>query len=133
MIASLLRMKGTKSRVYPFLIADTTQSLCYIRFLPLRLPSNWRLFLFHHSLSRRLQRIRLWVPCELLIFAAIPLYSCGNKTFSELTNFPNLETDSPEVGREKQRRLLGLPVSSTGPKMHRGERMPPTGWLPITM
>jgi hypothetical protein len=44
------------------------------------------------------------------------LYSCGNKTFSELTDFPNLEADSPEVAREKQRRLLGETAKAPAPK-----------------
>jgi len=35
------------------------------------------------------------------------LYSCGNRTFAELTDFPNLENNSPEVAAEKQRRLTG--------------------------
>jgi len=35
------------------------------------------------------------------------LYRLGNQTLRELTDFPNMETDSPEVAREKQRRLLG--------------------------
>ena len=35
------------------------------------------------------------------------LYQTGNHTIAELLDFPNVETDSPEAGREKQRRLLG--------------------------
>jgi hypothetical protein len=34
-------------------------------------------------------------------------YQTGNNTLARLLNFPNLETDSPKLGREKQRRLLG--------------------------
>jgi hypothetical protein len=35
------------------------------------------------------------------------MYSLGNHTLAELTDFPNAETDSPKVVNEKQRRLLG--------------------------
>jgi len=44
------------------------------------------------------------------------VYNTGDKTFAELTDFPNLETDSPEVAREKQRRLLGQPAKAPAPK-----------------
>jgi len=34
-------------------------------------------------------------------------YQTGNKTLAQLLDFPNAETDTPEVANEKQRRLLG--------------------------
>jgi hypothetical protein len=34
-------------------------------------------------------------------------YDTGNQSLAQLLDFPNAETDSPKVGREKQRRLLG--------------------------
>jgi hypothetical protein len=35
------------------------------------------------------------------------LYQMGDKTLQELLDFPNAETNSPEVANEKQRRLFG--------------------------
>ena len=40
-------------------------------------------------------------------FAVNILYQLGNTPLAQLLDFPNAETDSPKVGREKQRRLLG--------------------------
>lgn len=43
------------------------------------------------------------------------LYQTGDKTMTELLDFPNAETDSLEVGREKQRRLLGQTEKAPAP------------------
>ena len=43
-------------------------------------------------------------------------YQTGNKTLAQLLDFPNLETDSPKVARQKQARLMGQPSPAPLPE-----------------
>ena len=43
-------------------------------------------------------------------------YNTHGEKLEKLLDFPNAETDSPEVGREKQRRLLGQIAEAPAPE-----------------
>ena len=55
-------------------------------------------------------------------------YQTSNKTLAQLLDFPNLETDSPKVARQKQARLMGQP--SPAPSQEKISDAPPPKVVP---